>query len=69
MVFTRRQPVATAAPQWAQRLVVHGTSINIVQTLDDYIMGVVAVGKAGTESLPAIPHARASTLASPFPPR
>ncbi|HEY7838185.1 MAG TPA: M28 family peptidase [Terriglobales bacterium] len=59
----------TAAPQWAQRLVVHGTSINIVQTLDDYIMGVVAVGTAGTESLPAIPHARASTLASPFPPR
>jgi hypothetical protein len=58
----------TAAPQWTVRYEVHGTSINIDQTLDDYIMAVVAVGKTGTESLPSIPVAKASGLASPFPP-
>lgn len=58
----------TAAVQWTKRYEVNGTSINIPETLDDYIMGVVAVGQAGTESLPSIPEARPSTGTSPFPP-
>ena len=58
----------TAAPQWTLRYEVHGTSIDLDKTLDDSMMGVVAVGKAGTESLPSIPFARASSLVSPFPP-
>ncbi|MGH9418180.1 MAG: M28 family peptidase [Terriglobales bacterium] len=46
----------TAAPQWTRRLAVTGTEVQIPETLDDYIMAVVAVGKAGTESLPTIPY-------------
>ncbi|MGH9477446.1 MAG: M28 family peptidase [Terriglobales bacterium] len=57
----------TAAPQWTLRYDVHGTSINLDKSLDDFIMGVVAVGAAGTESLPTIPLANASTLGPPFP--
>ncbi|HXE31656.1 MAG TPA: M28 family peptidase [Terriglobales bacterium] len=56
----------TADAQWTERLVVNGTEVQIEQTLDDYMMAVVAVGKDGTESLPVLPTAGARKRGSPY---
>lgn len=56
----------TAQPQWTMRLEVKGTEVQIEQTLDDYMMGVVAVSADGAESLPTLPEAAGRIRKSPF---
>jgi hypothetical protein len=45
----------TAASQWQRRIVVHGTTVTIPQSKDNYIMAVASVGPGGNEGLPALP--------------
>lgn len=45
----------TAAPQWTERRVVHGTQVHLDESKDSYFMAVAAVSANGMESLPALP--------------